>query len=84
MPFLAKEASGHCKSALQRSIPSHESKGTSTKWVKTRKARQALENREPCYAVGQDVNGQLPLWRNALCSLKQVNYRATEPRALPV
>ena len=83
-PFLAQQAIGQCKSALQCSITSHWSKGTSTKCVKTRKAKQALENREPCYAEGRDVNCQLPHWRSTLHSLKQVNNRATEPRALPV
>ena len=86
-PSLANQASLQRKSALQWSLPAPphpRSKGPSEKSVESRKAGQAMENWEPCYADGRDVNCQQPLGRSVWCFLKHLKNKATEPRALPL
>ena len=79
---MANQTSGQGKSALQRSLTSHLSKGPSWKIGKTRNARQAMEKWEACYADGRNVSCQRPIWRSVWCFLKHRKNRATEHRAL--
>ena len=81
---MANQKSGQCKSALQRSLTSHRSRGPSWKRGKTRNAGQAMDKREHCYADGRNVNCQRPLWRSVWCFLKHLKNRATEHMALPL
>ena len=81
---MANQRSWQGKSALQRRLTSHRSKGPSWKSGKSRYAGQAMEKWEPCYADGRNVSRQRPLWRSVWCFQKHLKNRATEHRALPL